>query len=435
MRKRYHTEEMSMNVDNRSLFIADNLDVMRGINSECIDLIYLDPPFKSGKKWKAPIGSPAEGAEFKDIWEDEDIKHEWHGQIAEEHEELYQIIQASERIYDKSMKIYLMAMTVRLFEMHRILKPTGSIYLHCDPTASHYLKMVMDDVFGKDNFRNEIIWGYADRGRAPTGQYPRKHDTILFYTRTPKNLFNRQYLALSDHEIEEKYPHTDENGRFYWHSKKQNRKAYYNGQGKNVLSHWTDISIINQIAKERTGYPTQKPIALLKRIIEASTNEGDIVLDPFCGCATACVAAEQLHRQWVGIDISPSAENITKLRLDAETMPIQLRDPNPSQRVTVRTEPPKRTDDMRDTIQIRLPDAEAHKHALYGQQEGRCNGCQVLFPFRNMTIDHIVSQRYGGTDRIENLQLLCNACNTAKGTGTQEELIERLRENGIIQAA
>lgn len=424
-----------MNVDNRSLFIADNLDVMRGINSECIDLIYLDPPFKSGKKWKAPIGSPAEGAEFKDIWEDKDIKHEWHGQIAEEHEELYQIIQASERIYDKSMKIYLMAMTMRLFEMHRILKPTGSVYLHCDPTASHYLKMVMDDVFGKNNFRNEIIWGYADRGRTPTGQYPKKHDTILFYTRTTKNLFNRQYLALSDHEIEEKYPHTDENGRFYWHSKKQNRKAYYNGQGQNVLSHWTDISIINQIAKERTGYPTQKPIALLKRIIEASTNKGDIVLDPFCGCATACVAAEQLNRQWIGIDISPSAEDITKLRLDAETEQVRLTDSNPSQKVIVRTEPPKRTDNMRDPIQIRLPRAESHKHALYGQQEGRCNGCQVLFPFRNMTVDRIVSQKYGGTDRIENLQLLCNACNSTKGTGTHEELIERLRENGIIRAA
>ena len=334
---------VNMNVDNRSLFVADNLDVMRGINSECIDLIYLDPPFKSGKKWKAPIGSPAEGAEFKDIWEDEDIKHEWHGQIAEEHEELYQIIQASEHVYDKSMKIYLMAMTMRLFEMHRILKPKGSIYLHCDPTASHYLKMVMDGVFGKHNFRNEIIWGYADRGRTPKGQYPRKHDNILFYTRTPENIFNRQYLALSDHEIEKKFPHTDEKGRFYWHSKKQNRKAYYNGQGQNVLSHWTDISIINQIAKERTGYPTQKPLALLKRIIESSTNEGDIVLDPFCGCATACVAAEQLNRQWVGIDISPSAEDITKLRFDDETMQIQLRDPNPSQRVTVRTEPPKRT--------------------------------------------------------------------------------------------
>ncbi len=147
-----------MNFDNRTLFIADNLDIMRGMDSNTIDLIYLDPPFKSGRQWKAPISSPAEGAEFKDIWTDEDIRMEWHGQIAAEHEELYQIIQASEAVYDKSMKIYLTAMAVRLFEMHRILKPTGSIYLHCDPTASHYLKMVMDDIFGQEYFRAEIVW-------------------------------------------------------------------------------------------------------------------------------------------------------------------------------------------------------------------------------------------------------------------------------------
>ena len=147
-----------MNIKNRTLFIADNLDIMRGMNSDTIELIYLDPPFNSNRNYKAPIGSPAEGATFKDIWTDEDIKAEWHGQIAAEHEELYQIIQASEVVYDKSMKIYLTAMAVRFFEMKRILKRTGSIYLHCDPTANHYLKMVMDSLFGKQNFRNEIVW-------------------------------------------------------------------------------------------------------------------------------------------------------------------------------------------------------------------------------------------------------------------------------------
>ena len=147
-----------MNVKNRTLFFADNLDIMRGIDSETIDLIYLDPPFNTKKNYRAPIGSPAEGAEFKDIWTDEDIKYEWHGEIAEQNEELYQIIQASEATYDRSMRIYLTAMAVRLFEMHRILKPTGSIYLHCDPTASHYLKLVMDSLLGKGNFRNDIVW-------------------------------------------------------------------------------------------------------------------------------------------------------------------------------------------------------------------------------------------------------------------------------------
>lgn len=141
-----------MNVQNRTLFIADNLNIMRGMDSEIVNLIYLDLPFNTKKEYKAPIGSDAEGASFKDIWTDKDIKHQWHGEVAETNEELYQIVQAAEIIYDKSMKIYLMAMAVRLFEMHRILKTTGSIYLHCDPTASHYLKLVMDSLFGKNNF-------------------------------------------------------------------------------------------------------------------------------------------------------------------------------------------------------------------------------------------------------------------------------------------
>ena len=147
-----------MNVKNRTLFIADNLDIMRGMDSETVDLIYLDPPFNTKKQYKAPIGSAAEGAEFKDIWTDDDIQHQWHGEVAETNQDLYQIIQASEHVYDTSMKIYLMAMAVRLFEMRRLLKDTGSIYLHCDPTASHYLKLVMDSLFGKENFRAEIVW-------------------------------------------------------------------------------------------------------------------------------------------------------------------------------------------------------------------------------------------------------------------------------------
>ena len=167
-----------MNVANRTLFIADNLDIMRGIDSEMIDLIYLDPPFNTNKNYKAPIGSPAEGAEFKDIWTDEDVKHEWHGEIAEQNEDLYQIIQSSQMLYDKSMKIYMMAVAVRLFEMKRILKPDGSIYLHCDPTASHYLKLVMDSLFGKKNFRAEIVW---QRHNAHNDKlYGSIHDTIFF---------------------------------------------------------------------------------------------------------------------------------------------------------------------------------------------------------------------------------------------------------------
>ena len=167
-----------MNVENRTLFIADNLDIMRGMDSEIIDLIYLDPTFNTKKQYKAPIGSPAEGAEFKDIWTDEDVKDGWYSEIAELYPHIHQIIQAAEHTYDKSMMIYLMAMGIRLIEMQRLLTPTGSIYLHCDPTASHYLKLIMDDIFGKNNFRNEIVWCYTGPGSPKMRQFNRS--TIYF---------------------------------------------------------------------------------------------------------------------------------------------------------------------------------------------------------------------------------------------------------------
>ena len=467
-----------MNIKNRTLFIADNLDILRGINSDCIDLIYLDPPFNSKRQYKAPIGSPAEGAEFKDIWTDEDIKYEWHGQIAEEHEALYSVIQAAEFTHDKSMKIYLMAMAVRLFEMKRVLKSTGSIYLHCDPTASHYLKIVMDTLFGKDNFRNEVVWQRAS-GRAKGSQHKSKSlgrdtDSILHYSKSESFTHNPVSQSLTETEIEKKFPHTDEKGRRYntgtpifsqpsmgarpnlcyeyrgvvnphpsgwrvskkkliemdkagyiiWRENKRPlRKAYADEyKGKPIGSLWTDIPIA--AGNERTGWPTQKPLALLERIIKASSNKGDVVLDPFCGCATACVAAEQLQRQWVGIDISPSAEVITKIRL-TEEVDKSAGLFNPLADVFVQTDASARTDIEK------LPKAHTHKHELYGKQEGKCAGCYIFLPFRNMTIDHIVPQSKGGTDAKANLQLLCNACNSTKSTRSQSEFIEILREQGI----
>ena len=377
---------------------------------------------------KAPIGSPAAGAEFKDIWTDEDIKNEWHGQIAEQHEDLYQIIQASEAVYDKSMKIYLTAMAVRLFEMKRILKPTGSIYLHCDPTASHYLKMVMDSLFGKSNFRNEVVWYYKGNSIS-VKKYPAKHDILLYYagnnaTFTPILI----PYAASTHR---RYNHVDEDGRRYKISALRDGKQekVYMGAGKKADDVW-DIPLIRK-KKERTGWPTQKPLALLERISKASSNEGDVVLDPFCGCATACVAAEKLQRKWIGIDISPSAEVITKIRLEEASQQGALFSPIQISDVFVQSEPPARTDLTEDAIQIPLPKARIHKHELYGQQEGKCAGCHYFLPFRNMTIDHIVPQSKGGTDEKENLQLLCNACNSTKSTRSQTEFIGILKEQGI----
>lgn len=194
---------------------------------------------------------------------------------------------------------------------------------------------------------------------------------------------------------------------------------------------WNDIPYVNSQAKERTGYPTQKPLALLERIIKASSNEGDMILDPFCGCATACVAAEQLERQWVGIDISSAAEDITKLRLGDE-VDKQANLWNTYQDVIVKREAPIRTDEIEDTPSRSLPSAQLHKRELYGRQEGRCNGCRYSLPFQNLTIDHILPQSKGGTDIITNLQLLCNHCNSVKGNRTHQELLDSLEEKGIM---
>ena len=407
-----------MNVENRTLFIADNLDIMRGIDTDCIDLIYLDPPFNSKKQWKAPIGSPAEGATFKDIWTDEDVKDGWYSEIAENYPHIHQIILAAEHTYDHSMMIYLMAMGIRLIEMKRILKPAGCIYLHCDPTASHYLKLVMDSIFGKNNFQSEVIWGYRTQGVSKSS-WPKKHEVLLHYCGGLKPTFHPQMQRIY---YQKPFRHTkiDDDGNHY-------ADVY-------VRDVWDDDpetrALISQ-SKERTGWPTQKPIALLHRIIKASTNEGDMVLDPFCGCATACVAAEQLNRHWSGIDVSPSAEIITKIRLEEASQQGSLFSSIQMSDVIVTSEAPIRTDTDAEQ-QLRLPNYRIHKNTLYGTQEGYCNGCQRHFEIRNLTVDHIKPQTAGGTDHIENLQLLCAACNSTKGTGTQSELIERLKEQGVL---
>ena len=363
----------------------------------------------------------------------------------------------------------------------------GSIYLHCDPTASHYLKMLMDSIYGQSNFRNEIGWKRTG-SHGGSKRWGPIHDTILFYSASDGYLWNRVYqeydiayldryyrfeddrgryrlvtltgagtrtgdsgmpwkgvdpnvsgrhwavplsalqsaypeLSLGALSTQEKLDLLDEAGLVYWPERgsvPQQKRYTHEGEGVQIQDLITDIAPIGAQARERIGYPTQKPLALLERIIRASSNEGDVVLDPFCGCATACVAAENLGRRWIGIDISPKAVELVNMRLQ-QTMGELFH----NRLVTARTDIPRRTD-----IDAPIPYRQ-NKHVLFGQQEGRCNGCRSAFEFRHLEVDHVIPQSGGGTDHIDNLQLLCAHCNRVKGDRPQEYLVARLREMGM----
>ena len=379
---------------------------MRGMNSETVDLIYLDPPFNSKTNYAAPIGSQAAGAEFKDMWSLDDIDVEWIDLIERVNPQLYQVLLAAMTDSDKS---YLVYMATRLLEMPRLLKPTGSIYLHCDPTMSHYLKLMMDAIFGRDNFRNEIVWSYRTGG-ASKRRFARKHDIVLFYSK------EKQYLF---HPLREK-AYTKSKGRRpgivdYGAG---NAEFFEDDEGVYNLVTMRDvweIPYINSQAKERTRYPTQKPLKLLDRIVRASSNEGDLVFDPFCGCATTLVAADRLDRRWIGVDLSEKAAELVIQRIEA--------DQGLWRNVIHRTDIPQRT----DLGPLPRYNSPGNKQQLYGQQGGDCAGCSTHFEMQHLEVDHIIAVSKGGTDHISNLQLLCGNCNRVKGNRGMEYLREKLR--------
>ena len=324
---------MDSNIKNRTIFCRDNIDILQAINSNSIDLIYLDPPFNTKKKFTAPIGSSAEGASFLDIFTEKDIKEEWLQTIKEDHEKTYVLLNSTRNLEGRTSYnfCYLAYMAIRLIECQRVLKDTGSLYLHCDPTMSHYLKLLLDCIFGESNFRNEIIWHYPNRFSRLGNFFSFMNDTLFFYSKTDNYIFENLAAKPSDRTMKSYergwdapadallvYDEEKAHAKIIEYEQKNKRIKYVNPKQINMGNVWTDINIINSQAKERTGYPTQKPLALLERIIKASSNEGDIVLDPFCGCATTCVAAEQLNRQWVGIDISVKAYELVQKRLAKE---------------------------------------------------------------------------------------------------------------------
>ncbi len=456
-----------MNVENRTIFEGDNLYVLRGLDADTIDLIYLDPPFNSNRTFEASIESKAAGAAFKDSWTPNDLDSAWHGELSEKVPNLYHAISTAEFTHGKSMKAYLIMMGIRMLEMYRILKPTGTLYLHCDDNASHYLKMMMDGIFGRENFRNEIVWQRAvtSKGNLKKG-LARDSDLILRYAKSNDFVWNPDAVTIPydmedlDEKTKRQYYYVEPGTRrlvshtsitaqtqdpdshltyevmgvtrtWRWAESRmlkeikagrvvQTRpgnvpryKRYLDEQkGKTLNNIWVDIPNLTARNKERIGYPTQKPIALLERIICASSNPGDMVLDPFCGCATTCIAAERLQRHWIGIDLSPESSKLAKLRLEQHGL---------MKKVIHRKGNPKFYQQDRTC-----------KHTLFGLQEGRCNGCQTISVFRNMIVDPIVAQSHDGADTPANLQLLCGACKLMKGDGTQDQLIQTLKNEGIL---
>ncbi len=400
------------NWSNQTMWTGDNLPIMRGMNTASVDLIYLDPPFNSKHDYSAPIGSKAAGAAFKDTWDLSDVDLAWLLDFEKNHPDIVKIINAT--LVD-SDKAYLIYMAPRLLEMRRILKSTGSIYLHCDPTMSHYLKLLMDAVFGRKNFRNEIVWCYTGPGNAKRW-FPRKHDVILSYSKEDAWTFNVDSVRIPYNKLS--YQHKHESNTGIGGKLTPDNMSRYLDAGKIPEDYWLEdrdkMSPVGRLLRERIGYPTQKPLALLDRIIKASSNEGDMILDPFCGCATACVSAHNHNRQWAGIDISSKAYTLVQERIETGGgMFYSL-----NQRFDI----PARTD------LGRLPryNCKENKQKLYGEQDGNCNGCREHFKSVNLTVDHIIARKVGGTDHISNLQLLCGHCNSVKGSFGMEYLLWKL---------
>jgi len=362
-------------VEKNKLYYGDNLEVLRQhVKDESVDLIYLDPPFNSRQDYnvlfaeKDGTRSSSQIMAFEDTWEWNVDAERAYEEIVERGGRVSEAMRAFRTFLGHSdMMAYLAMMAPRLIELHRVLKVTGSIYLHCDPTASHYLKMLMDAVFGPQYFKTEIIWkrssAHSDtkQGRK---QHGRIHDTLLFFTKNNEWIWNPQYIPYDDTYVGQFYKFVEEGTgrryrlgdltgpggaakgnpqyevmgvtRFWRYSREKMKQLIRQGRvvqtkpgavpaykryldempGVPLQDVWTDLNPIAAQADERLGYPTQKPEALLERIVQSSSREGDIVLDPFCGCGTAIAVAQRLNRRWIGIDITHLAVGLIRKRLD-----------------------------------------------------------------------------------------------------------------------
>ena len=485
------------NWENRTLYHGDNLDFMRSMNSATVDLIATDPPFNKGRDFHATPESLAAGASFHDRWRwDEDVHPEWTEQMQDDWPGVWAVIDWTRLVHSDAMAAFLCYMAVRVVEMHRILRDGASIYLHCDSTAGAYLKTLMDGTFGARNAigLGEITWKRTTAHNDHTG-YGNNVDRILAYSKDGTPTFHTQHTAYDEKHLK-RFRHKDPDGR-RWTDGDLTAKGLQGGgyeyeykgcrslwrvppatmerldrkhrlhftrkggirlkryldelPGRPVQALWDDIEPINSQAKERTGYPTQKPLALYQRVVRTSSNPGDIVFDPFAGCATTAVAAELEGRRWVACDLWDKAYETVKERLEAATIGrtaiTQGQIVAPYEAVILLPEnrqpdgrvvgPLVRTDDGETAAPTLKPlkrkasppsmKREQMVAALIAEHGIACLGCGRTFDSaRYLELDHRIPRSEGGSNELENRVLLCGPCNRTKGntltlTGLRKE--------------
>ena len=450
------------NFPDNTIYELDNLRVLRGMNSETVDLIATDPPFNTKRNRAGTAGFYVDNwkwgdtGKLPDQWAWNEVHPVWLEEIRDDNRALYEVIEAAGHCHGPDIAAFLCFLSVRLLEMHRILKPTGSLYLHCDHTANAYIRMALDAIFGAKNFRNEIAWCYTGPSNTPRW-FPRKHDTIWFYAKSRETRFNGDSIRKP---FKASYtPARGIHGANIGEDTEEKRRIHE--RGTIPPDWWADDHLTNISAwrNELTGSPDQKPLALYERIVLASSNTGDLVLDPFAGCATTIMAAQNNGHRWVGIDRRPDARFHVVCRMEG----IKAKDAEDIRKLPhltdwldarlarhdahFRTEPPVRTDEG-DTAAPFL--AAVHtseksilthrqmKDYLVGTFGLRCWGCNFVAPDeRYLELDHVDPKADGGSNHLDNRALLCKPCNGAKSNKLTMSALRRqnTREGYLVKPA
>ena len=447
-----------MNCKNRSVFIGDNREIMLGLNAEIADAIITDPPFNSGqmrkdekikidKKKSKQLGFPADEhgdpiQQYPDKWEIDNITGDELRFLRYKDKDLLDFCTIVGRTHSAGMEAYLLMMADRLLLCHELLKETGSIFLHCDPSANNYLRMLMDAIFGKENFRNEIVWRkYAGRKNNAKHKFCTQHETIFFCAKSPDAKFNPIMIPHSKKEIANEYKFQDADGRRYRKSRGrryqltgEERRIYLDeSKGRAMGNLWVEEGLqLNTSSKERCeGWTTQKPLALYSRLVKAVTNPGDLVIDPFCGCATTLIAAENAGCRWIGMDIDKARVKLIKPQLEKLTTEDLWKED--FQIIKRKKDFPKRTDNKLSAAERKLIKDEKALAQLEHRAYLICEICKTPKDKFDLEVDHIHPKGNRGGKEPSNFQLLCSRCNRRKGsTKTNKDVERELRKEGLL---